>query len=90
MTESATTATSHAARQREGRAKQSAARLSVVTAASLIALKTTTGLLTGSISVWASLLDSAMDVFASIVNYFAVRASARPPDAEHPYGRGKA
>ncbi|HEV2764924.1 MAG TPA: cation diffusion facilitator family transporter [Pyrinomonadaceae bacterium] len=90
MTESATTATSRAARPAEARVKQRAALLSVVTAASLIALKTTTGFLTGSISVWASLLDSAMDVFASIVNYFAVRAATRPPDAEHPYGRGKA
>ena len=90
MTESATTDTSHAARHAEGRAKQRAARLSVFTAASLILLKTATGWLTGSVSVWASLLDSAMDVFASIVNYFAVRAAARPPDADHPYGRGKA
>jgi ferrous-iron efflux pump FieF len=74
----------------EARLKNSAARLSIVVAAFLIALKTATGLLTGSISVWASLLDSAMDIFASTINFFAVRAAARPPDEEHLYGHGKA
>jgi ferrous-iron efflux pump FieF len=74
----------------EARLKNSAARLSVLVAAFLIALKTATGLLTGSISVWASLLDSAMDIFASTINFFAVRAASRPPDADHLYGHGKA
>ncbi len=69
--------------------KSSAARLSIAAAAFLIVLKTATGLVTGSISVWASLLDSAMDIFASTINYFAVRAAARPPDADHAYGHGK-
>lgn len=70
--------------------KNSAARLSVVIAAFLIVLKTVTGFLTGSISVWASLLDSVMDIFASTVNLFAVRAAARPADEDHAYGHGKA
>jgi ferrous-iron efflux pump FieF len=70
--------------------KASAARLSVAAAALLIALKTVTGLLTGSISVWASLLDSAMDIFASAINYYAVRAASAPPDEDHRYGHGKA
>ncbi|MCA1621413.1 MAG: cation diffusion facilitator family transporter [Acidobacteria bacterium] len=66
------------------------ARLSIAAAAFLIALKTATGWLTGSISVWASLLDSAMDIFASAINYYALRAAARPPDEDHRYGHGKA
>ena len=74
----------------EARLKASTARLSVLAAAFLIALKTVTGLLTGSISVWASLLDSAMDIFASAINYFAVRAASAPPDEDHRYGHGKA
>lgn len=74
----------------EARLKASAARLSVAAAAGLIALKTLTGVLTGSISVWASLLDSAMDIFASAINYFAVRAASAPPDEDHRYGHGKA
>src|ERR1041385_3544515 len=74
----------------EARLKNSAARLSVVVAAFLILLKTATGLLTGSISVWASLLDSAMDIFASTINFIAVRAASRPADEDHAYGPGKA
>lgn len=69
--------------------KNSAARLSVFAAAFLILIKSGTGWLTGSIAVWASLLDSAMDIFASTINYFAVRAAARPPDEDHAYGHGK-
>lgn len=75
---------------REARLKASAARLSIAAAGFLIILKTATGWLTGSISVWASLLDSTMDIFASVINYFAVRAAARPPDDDHHYGHGKA
>lgn len=74
----------------EAAAKNTAARLSILAAAFLITLKLATGLLTGSISVWASLLDSAMDIFASTINFVAVRASARPADEDHAYGHGKA
>jgi ferrous-iron efflux pump FieF len=31
-----------------------------------------------------------MDIFASVINYFALRAAARPPDEDHRYGHGKA
>src|SRR5450432_1120209 len=70
--------------------KNSAARLSIVVAVFLIALKATSGWLTGSISVWASLLDSVLDLFASTLNFIAVRASSRPADEDHAYGHGKA
>lgn len=76
-------------RSEETAAKYGAARLSILVAAFLIALKAVTGWHTGSISVWASLLDSTMDIFASIINYLAVRAASRPPDEEHAYGHGK-
>jgi ferrous-iron efflux pump FieF len=70
--------------------KNSAARLSIVVAVFLIALKGTSGWLTGSISVWASLLDSVLDLFASTLNFIAVRASSQPADEDHAYGHGKA
>src|ERR671916_1925748 len=82
--------TSARAYAEEATLKNSAARLSIMAAAFLILLKTTTGWLTGSISIWASLLDSAMDIFASTINFFAVRAASRPPDEDHAYGHGKA
>lgn len=74
----------------EARMKTSVARLSILAAAFLIVIKMGTGWLTGSIAVWASLLDSTMDIFASLINYFAVRAASRPPDDDHAYGHGKA
>ena len=66
------------------------ARLSVATAALLGALKLVAGLLTGSLAIWASLVDSVMDLVASGVNYLAVRVSGQPADADHAYGHGKA
>ncbi len=74
----------------ETRVKQNAAWFSIMVAATLILLKSAVGWYTGSLSVFASLLDSAMDIFASSVNLLAVRAAARPADEEHTYGHGKA
>jgi len=74
---------------REAALKSSTARLSIYAAAFLIALKLGAGWLTASISVWASLLDSVMDIFASSLNYLAVRISSRPADEDHLYGHGK-
>ena len=89
MSDVATTRALESGYDKEVAQKTSAARLSIIAAGFLIILKTITGILTGSISVWASLLDSAMHIFASTINFFAVRAAARPPDAEHTYGHGK-
>ncbi|MFN2453948.1 MAG: cation diffusion facilitator family transporter [Pyrinomonadaceae bacterium] len=77
-------------RAEETARKTSAARLSIFVAAFLILLKTSTGFLTGSISVWASVLDSSTDLIASIVNLIVVHAAARPADEDHAYGHGKA
>lgn len=63
---------------------------SVTTATVLIAAKLTAALLTGSISVLASLVDSMMDVAASIINLLAVHYSLQPPDRDHRFGHGKA
>ncbi|HKR02122.1 MAG TPA: cation diffusion facilitator family transporter [Pyrinomonadaceae bacterium] len=86
----AATADGVSLKQKEDAAKSSVARLSMLAAAFLIALKIGAGVATGSISVWASLLDSTMDIFASAINYFAVRAASRPADEDHTYGHGKA
>lgn len=80
----------HSAAAEERAMKNSAARLSIVVAVFLIALKATSGWLTGSLSVWASLLDSVLDLFASTLNFIAVRAASRPADEDHAYGHGKA
>jgi len=62
---------------------------SVTTAILLIGVKLVAWLLTGSISVLASLIDSIMDAVASSFNLVAVRVSLQPPDKEHRFGHGK-
>jgi ferrous-iron efflux pump FieF len=62
---------------------------SVLTATLLIIGKAVAWLMTGSISVLASFVDSLMDVAASLINLVAVRVSLQPPDEEHRFGHGK-
>ena len=75
---------------RAGRLLRLATYASVTTAMVLIAGKLAAALLTGSVSVLASLVDSMMDAAASIINLLAVRYSLQPPDREHRFGHGKA
>jgi ferrous-iron efflux pump FieF len=63
---------------------------SVATATVLVLAKLVAWFATGSVSVMASLVDSLMDVGASLVNLLAVRYSLQPADDEHRFGHGKA
>ena len=72
------------------RERSNAARFSVGVATGLIVLKLGVAVLTGSIAVVASALDSMLDLFASLVNWVVIRTAEAPPDREHPYGHGKA
>ncbi|MBI1243493.1 MAG: cation diffusion facilitator family transporter [Alphaproteobacteria bacterium] len=73
-----------------GRLMRQATYASVVVACVLIAAKTVAWILTDSVSVLSSLLDSLLDAAASIVNLVAVRHALAPADAEHRFGHGKA
>lgn len=64
--------------------------LSVATAAVLVTIKIAAWLASGSVALLASTADSALDLVASLVTFFAVRYAAAPPDAEHRFGHGKA
>jgi ferrous-iron efflux pump FieF len=63
---------------------------SVAAAVLLILVKLAVWILTGSVSILASLLDSLLDAAASLVNLLAVRHALMPPDREHRFGHGKA
>ncbi len=63
---------------------------SVTVAAILIVIKVAAWVLTGSVSVLSSLLDSLLDALASLVNLFAIRHALTPADREHRFGHGKA
>src|SRR6185369_3082175 len=63
--------------------------LSVATALVLVAIKIAVWLASGSVALLASTADSALDLVASLITFFAVRYAATPPDAEHRFGHGK-
>ncbi len=73
-----------------GRLMKMATTASVIVAVILIAIKMIAWLLTDSVSILSSLIDSLMDVLASVVNLLAVRQALQPPDREHRFGHGKA
>jgi cation diffusion facilitator family transporter len=63
---------------------------SVTVAVVLIAAKLAAWLVTDSVALLASLIDSLLDALASLVNLFAVRQALTPADKEHRFGHGKA
>ncbi|MGB1272498.1 MAG: cation transporter [Endozoicomonas sp.] len=63
---------------------------SVATASILILAKLAAWFMTGSMSLMATLLDSTMDILASLITLFAVRIAITPPDEDHHFGHGKA
>ena len=67
-----------------------AALASVVITIALVAAKATTALATGSLALLSEAANSALDVGTTVVTLIAIRIAARPPDADHPYGHGKA
>ncbi|HSC74865.1 MAG TPA: cation diffusion facilitator family transporter [Pseudomonadales bacterium] len=67
-----------------------ASAAAVIVAVTLIALKLSAWLMSGSVSLLASLVDSTMDSMVSIINVFAVRYAMTPADKEHRFGHGKA
>lgn len=69
---------------------QRAALASVALALGLVLLKLTAALVTGSIAVLSSLVDSLADVVASAITWASVRVSRQPPDRAHRFGHGKA
>ena len=70
-------------------AKSAAARLSVLSNTTLVAMKVIVGIMTGSVSIIAEALHSGLDLVAAAIAWVAVRAADAPPDEEHPYGHGK-
>lgn len=63
---------------------------SVLTAGVLIILKIIAFMMTASVAILASLLDSIQDLMTSLINFISVRQSIQPPDKEHRFGHGKA
>lgn len=69
--------------------KRGAAALSIASNMTLIVLKLVVGAITGSIAIITEAVHSTIDLVASVIAYFSVRAADEPADAEHPYGHEK-
>ncbi len=70
--------------------KNLAAMASIGTSAALSLLKAVAFILTGSLSILSSMIDSLADVISSLVTYIAVKISDKPLTDKHRYGYGKA
>ncbi|MCA0304422.1 MAG: cation diffusion facilitator family transporter [Proteobacteria bacterium] len=63
---------------------------SMTVALVLIGAKAAAWLMTESVSMLSSLVDSGLDFLASLVTFLAVRHALVPADADHRFGHGKA
>ncbi|WP_022854279.1 cation diffusion facilitator family transporter [Thermodesulfatator atlanticus] len=59
------------------------------TAAFLVLIKIVVWMVSGSVAILASAVDSLLDIFVSIFNCLVLRSSERPPDERFNYGFGK-
>ncbi len=56
----------------------------------LATIKIASGVIGNSYALLADGIESCLDIFGSLVIWFGLKVAASPPDAEHPYGHGKA
>ncbi|EHE7897291.1 CDF family cation-efflux transporter FieF [Vibrio parahaemolyticus] len=77
-------------KQQYARLVTTAAWTATIVAMLLLIVKVITWWVTGSVSLLASLIDSMLDIAASVVNLVVVRYSLQPADREHTFGHGKA
>jgi len=71
------------------RQKIRAARIAVATAFVLAIAKGGVGVVTGSMAIITSAVDSLLDIVMSGVNYLAIQHAEQPADECHPFGHGK-
>jgi len=71
------------------RLEKKATAVATSTAALLVLMKMTIGIMSGSISILASAIDSFLDLTVSLFNYFALHNSEKNPDNAFNFGRSK-
>lgn len=64
--------------------------VSLVAALTTIVLKVFAAVVTGSVGFASDAMESGVNLIAAVVALWALRLSARPPDAVHHFGHGKA
>jgi ferrous-iron efflux pump FieF len=76
--------------ERTARLMTGATYASVTVAVVLIVAKVVAYLMTDSVALLSTLIDSLLDAAASFINLLAVRHALTPADREHRFGHGKA
>jgi len=71
------------------RLEKKATIVSSTTATILVIIKLFVGIMSGSVAVLASAIDSFLDLAVSNFNYFALHNAEKEPDEQFNYGRGK-
>lgn len=71
------------------RIEKKATLISTIVAFLLVTFKLTVGIISGSVAVLASAIDSLLDMVVSLFNYFALHNSDKEPDEHFNFGRRK-
>jgi cation diffusion facilitator family transporter len=69
--------------------KSLSVRVTLAVATVLTVIKLSGWLITGSMGLMASAIDSLVDAGAGLVTFMGVRYARRPPDRDHRFGHGK-
>ena len=69
--------------------QQKATIISTSVATFLVFIKLIIGVMSGSVAVLASAIDSILDMAVSMFNYFAIKKSEENPNEVYQYGKGK-
>jgi cation diffusion facilitator family transporter len=80
----------HAATQRRAQASARLVLRGIALNAVLAAVKFTGGIFGHTYALIADGAESMVDILSSLLVWAGFRVAARPPDADHPYGHGKA
>jgi cation diffusion facilitator family transporter len=73
----------------DGQTKLKALKISAIAIFSVVIVEVTIGSLVNSLAIISDGLHALLDAFSSLMLFFAVRASLKPPDEEHTYGHEK-
>ncbi|MGA3059532.1 MAG: cation diffusion facilitator family transporter [Candidatus Bathyarchaeia archaeon] len=73
----------------EGKHKLKALKISAIAIFSVVIVEVSIGLFVNSLAILSDGLHASLDVVSTIMLFFAVRASIKPPDEEHTYGHEK-
>ena len=74
---------------REGNYKLKALKISAIAIFSVVIVEVSIGLFVNSLAILSDGLHALLDAVSTIMLFFAVRASIKPPDEEHTYGHEK-